>query len=375
VKILEDKYYEGCMYLSKNNFWICRKVKQKGVFAHKLEIFRREKARYSNLVKDAKLCKDKAAEVEYSAKLLATKILLNGGYGCFGSEQFRYFNPLVAEAITTFGRYTLSKMQVIAKSFRFEICYGDTDSLLLVGKNKSTISKETLDAFTKRCADKLQVELEKKATYEKIILSAGKKHYIGVTRNNKGEKELEIKGFEGKKSDRCAFIQQVFKKMINTILLDGNDPLPDIRKAINDLKTKKVKSELLKISIRLNQNPEDYKSQTCRPAKIGKELNLRKGELAEFYESDMKKTGKSYLFDPQDADPRKYVQALWNTVQEVLELVGYPKAELAKEFTVKVATKKKNAKKKSTTSSSGRSSTDNAAGNHQRQSLDTYYYN
>lgn len=89
VKILDDKFYEGYMYLTKDNFWICRKVKQqKGVFAQKLKDFRTEKARYTKLVEDAKRRKDEAAKVEYKAKLLATKILLNGGYGCFGSQQF-----------------------------------------------------------------------------------------------------------------------------------------------------------------------------------------------------------------------------------------------------------------------------------------------
>jgi hypothetical protein len=135
--------------------------------------------------------------------------------------------------------------------------------------------------------------------------------------------------------------------MVNNILLKGKDPLPDIRKVVSDIKSKKVKPKFFKRAIRLNKEVWEYKQpESCQQAVIGKELGLRKGELAEFYDADKRKTGKSFSFDFQDADPKKYLQALWNTLQEVLELVGYSKEELAKEFTVKVATKNKNKKTK-----------------------------
>ena len=38
---------------------------------------------------------------------------------------------MVAELVTTYGRYILTKMQDIAKRLGFQIIYGDTDSLFL----------------------------------------------------------------------------------------------------------------------------------------------------------------------------------------------------------------------------------------------------
>src|ERR671933_1919582 len=41
----------------------------------------------------------------------------------------------------------------------------------------------------------------------------------------------------------------------------------------------KINLDLLKISKVLGENPEDYKSQSCQAAKIGKALSARKGEI------------------------------------------------------------------------------------------------
>ena len=43
----------------------------------------------------------------------------------------------MAELITAYGRYTLTKMQEIAKDMGFEIVYGDTDSLFLHNKSNN----------------------------------------------------------------------------------------------------------------------------------------------------------------------------------------------------------------------------------------------
>ena len=52
---------------------------------------------------------------------------------------FKYYDLRVAELITAYGRYTLSKMQEIATNMGFEIVYGDTDSLFLKYINNMTI--------------------------------------------------------------------------------------------------------------------------------------------------------------------------------------------------------------------------------------------
>jgi DNA polymerase elongation subunit (family B) len=47
-------------------------------------------------------------------KQLDLKILINSGYGLFGSPAFKYADVRVAELITAYGRHTLQMMRDIA---------------------------------------------------------------------------------------------------------------------------------------------------------------------------------------------------------------------------------------------------------------------
>ena len=195
VRLSSEDFFKDCKYLSYNKFWICQRRKV-GAFPSKLITFRNEKFRQKKLGLEASKRNDKVAETEHKSKELALKILLNGGYGCFGHPYFRYYNPPVAEAVTTFGRYTLSKMQDIAKKLGFKIIYGDTDSLFF-----THVSKSILQKFKNICEKRLNITLEDKSKYSKLILSEGKKHYIGIGVDDKNRPTLDVVGFEGKKSD------------------------------------------------------------------------------------------------------------------------------------------------------------------------------
>ena len=138
----------------------------------------------------------------------------------------------------------------------------------------------------------------------------------------------------------------MFKQLVNDVVRLNADPIPNLRCAMSDLESnKKVDADLLKISKVLGDNPEDYRSQTCQSAMIGKALSVKKGESIEYFVSDKKKTGSSWSINPSDIDVKWYKQSLWNTVSEVLEIAGYPIEDLSKEFGVvngnRIRTKKK----------------------------------
>jgi hypothetical protein len=158
---------------------------------------------------------------------------------------------------------------------------------------------------------------------------------------------FDIVGFEGNKNDRPEFINNVFKQLVNDIVKDGIDPIPNLRRAMSDLEQVpcKIDPDLLKISKVLGENPEDYKLQSCQAAKIGKALDAKKGDLIQYFHSNVKKAGKSWSVDPADIDIAKYKQTLWNTVREILEIAGYLVEDLSKEFGVK---NPKNKSKRST---------------------------
>ena len=196
---INEEIIKGCKI--EKEYWICRR--KEGVFPKKLRVFKEERVKQKNLGNQV--------------KQLALKILINGGYGVFGSRYFKYHNPRVAELITAYGRYTLSKMQEIATKMGFDVVYGDTDSLFLYNRNENGESskeeKELISEFTEECNKQLGVEVEHSKTYKTAIISDKKKHYIGWT-GIQG-KQPDIVGMEGGKMiDRNGLIMYSDKHSI-----------------------------------------------------------------------------------------------------------------------------------------------------------------
>jgi DNA polymerase elongation subunit (family B) len=301
----------------EKEYWICRR--KEGVFPNKLKIFKEERL-------EQKILGNRV-------KQLALKILINGGYGVFGSHYFKYYDPRVAELVTAYGRYTISKMKDIAKDMGFEIVYGDTDSLFLYQHDNnnhdsetglSLYIKENLSRLRDECNKQLGIEVEHAKTYKTAIILDKKKHYIGWT-GIEGS-EPDIVGMEGDKNDRPKWINSVFKQTVHNILTNcrnnncSHDPIINLRKAIADLQSCNVNPELLKRSLRLSKNPEEYENENDRKRKLGLAIGARKGDVIEYYESDNK---VGYSLNPQDISFRKYIEMLWKTVKDILQIAGY----------------------------------------------------
>lgn len=130
--IVDKDIIKDC--LIEKEYCICQ-LNKEGAFPKKLRIFKEE--RFSQKRTGNKV------------KRLALKILINGGYGVFGNRHFKYADLRIAELITAFGRYTLIKMQEIAKDLGFEIVYGDTDSLFLHSNSDHTSMNDLQNAISK----------------------------------------------------------------------------------------------------------------------------------------------------------------------------------------------------------------------------------
>jgi DNA polymerase elongation subunit (family B) len=304
---------KGCKI--EKEYWICRQ--KEGAFPKKLRIFKEERLKQKSLGNQV--------------KQLALKILINGGYGVFGSKYFKYYDPRVAELITAYGRYTLTRMQEIARNMGFEIVYGDTDSLFLYNSNENDESskEELILRFTEECNKQLGVEVEHSKTYKTAIISDKKKHYVGWTGVH--GKQPDIVGMEGEKNDRPKWINTVFRKMVSDIVIQNTDPIPNLRKTIYDLEIGNVNSELLKRSNRLSKNPEEYENENDRKRKIGLAVGARKGDVIEYFESDNK---EGYSLNPHDISISKYKAMLWKAVKDILEIAGYNITSIEQELIV-----------------------------------------
>ena len=298
---------KGCVV--EKEYHVC-KLKE-GAFPKKLRVFKEERLKQKKLGNQI--------------KQLALKILINGGYGVFGNHYFKYYDPRVAELITAYGRYTLTKMQEIAAAMGFEIVYGDTDSLFLRHVNNDN-AFESISKFQEECNKQLGIEVEHAKTYQTAIISDKKKHYVGWT-GIQG-KEPDIVGMEGDKNDRPKWINTVFRQTVHDILTNKN-PIVNLKKAVSDLESGNVNPELLKRSNRLSKNPEEYENENDRKRKIGLAIGARKGDVIEYYESDNK---EGYSLNPQDISVRKYQTMLWKIVKDVLEISGHDLAAIEEEL-------------------------------------------
>ena len=210
-------------------YWICKH--KEGAFPQKLKEFKAERARQKLLGN--------------TVMQQGLKILINGGYGLFGDESFKYYDVRVAELITAYGRYSLSKMQKIAESNGFEIVGGDTDSLFLLDiRRDNNHDNQTLTRLISESKEKIGIDLEVSTTFVKVIITK-KKHYSGVT--DKGD--ISVKGMEGKKNDRPKWINEVFAEFIRIILLneDISPAVEYLRNSVRDLEEDRVDQNMLKV--------------------------------------------------------------------------------------------------------------------------------
>jgi DNA polymerase elongation subunit (family B) len=128
----------------------------------------------------------------------ATKILMNSGYGVFGSAYFDYNDTRVAELITGFGQYTIKELEKYAGN---KMIYGDTDSIYLESKDDTIITK----------AAELGVILEFERVWPCLFLSSDKKAYFGLTEDGK----VIAKGLRGMKSDQPEFFNQITERLVS----------------------------------------------------------------------------------------------------------------------------------------------------------------
>ena len=217
-------------------------------------------------------------------------------------------------------------MQTIAKKLGFTVLYGDTDSLFA----GSIGCIDNINKFISECKLNLEISVEHERTFAKLLLT-GKKHYIGIFSDD--NLDPVIKGMEGMKSDRPEFIHKVFKQLVLDIKYERS-PIPNLKRALDDLNHKNVPEQELAISISLRKNPEEYE-HTCKQTILGRKQGLRKGMTLVYYksyheeliyESSTGKCNKRIHLesdDPDDIHYAKYREMLLNSIRDVVGILGY----------------------------------------------------
>jgi len=193
-------------------------------------------------------------------------------YGVLGWDRFRLYDREMGAAVTATGRDVIEHTQSAANDVGYEVAYGDTDSVMLeLGEETVTdevpdeireahpemsesdlrriagaietgyeLEESINDSYDEFALDELnahhhrfQIEFEK--LYRRFFQAGKKKRYAGhiVWKEGKHVDDIDITGFEYKRSDIAPITKEVQRRVIEMIVT--GDDVDDIEEYVYDV--------------------------------------------------------------------------------------------------------------------------------------------
>ncbi len=240
-------------------------IKKKGFIPKHLEELIKKRQDIKKMMKKVK--KNTEEWKKLNNMQYALKIIANASYGYFGYFGARWYKRECGASAAAWGRFYITKVIGFAKEEKFDIIYGDTDSLMI--KLPKTLRKKELEDIGKKFAQKVNkqlpgiIELEFRGLYEGGIFvvrergkGGAKKRYALLDY----EGGIEIRGFETVRRDWCQLAKDVQRKVLVTILKEKNPKkaIEFVRETIKKIKEGKVSLEDLTIFEQITRPLSQY---------------------------------------------------------------------------------------------------------------------
>lgn len=273
------------------------------------------------------------------ARSQSLKILTNSIYGYLGYARARWYSRECAESTTAWGRKHIQETMSEAEKSGFTLLYGDTDSIMILYKNKQDVLR-FLEKINNALPEKMELELEAFYTRGVFVGKKGgeergaKKKYAMLAEDGR----LKIRGFELVRRDWSDIAKKTQRQVLEAILKEGSKEkaVAIVRDAIGRLKSGKVPFEELAIVTQLKKDPRDYDIMSPEVS-AAKKLNAQgipaeKGSVISYV---VGKTGKLISDKAQplefakDYDPDYYINnQLLPAVMKILKELGYEEHDL-----------------------------------------------
>jgi len=266
------------------------KTDKKGFLPEMMQSMYNDRVKYKKLLlqakqeyentKDPKLLKDIS---KYDNIQMAKKISLNSAYGALGNVWFRYYDLLVAEAITTSGQLSIRWIErdvnqylndILKTSGQDYVIASDTDSIYVrfdslvnkvftetsdtkkIIKFLDNVAREKIEPFIEESYQRLheyvksyeqKMEMSREVIADKGIWTAKKRYILNVW-DNEGvqynDAKLKIMGIEAVKSSTPAPCREKIKQGLK-IIMNGNekemnDFIQDFRKEFMSLPPEEI---------------------------------------------------------------------------------------------------------------------------------------
>jgi DNA polymerase I len=187
--------------------------------------------------------------VLYDLQQNVLKVIMNTYYGVSGYTRFRLYDREIGAAITSVGRAIIEHTRKTIEASGHRVIYGDTDScmvglppgpldeLLTTALNLERVVNESYPGFAKEAlnADRHWFSIKFEKVYRRFFQAGKKKRYAGhlVWKEGKEADEIDIVGFEIRRSDYPQITKTVQRKVIEMILY--GEPYDAIRKYLGDV--------------------------------------------------------------------------------------------------------------------------------------------
>jgi DNA polymerase-2 len=190
----------------------------------------------------------------------ALKIMMNALFGVLGTPACRFFDPAVANAITSFGQQTLRWTRDAFEAAGVRVLYGDTDSVFVQLRGQATGEAEGLRAEVEAAisarvereygvVSRLTLELER--VFDRFFLprvrggrGGSKKRYAGWVAPPGGAGRLVVVGLESVRRDWPAVARRLQQGMLERLFQD-REVAPFVREVVASLRAGELDAELV----------------------------------------------------------------------------------------------------------------------------------
>ncbi len=206
----------------------------------------------------------------------------NSLYGVLGWDRFRLYDKEMGGAVTATGREVIEFTEEAANEIDKEVTYGDTDSVMLelggdIEKDEAIEQSfeieahinDAYDEFAERLnaeTHRFQIEFEK--LYRRFFQAGKKKRYAGniIWKEGKEVDDIDITGFEYKRSDIAPITKEVQKRVLEMIVTgaDREDIKDYVHEMIQRVKSGDVSHDEIGIPGGIGQKLENYDTETAQ---------------------------------------------------------------------------------------------------------------
>ena len=185
-------------------------------------------------------------------KQSVVKVLMNSYYGVSGNTAFRLYDKEIGASVTAVGREILEHNKKIVEKHGYRVIFGDTDSCaapvtaasieetLAIGMAIEKEMNDSYQQFAKDClnADVSYFSVKFEKLYKRFFSGGRKKRYAGllIWKEGKEADEIDITGFETKRSDTPAVVKKAQRNLIEGVLrgLDYEGIKSGLRSIVKD---------------------------------------------------------------------------------------------------------------------------------------------